>query len=336
MKRDSFTVGYLPKGYPRISETFILNEIWTLEQLGLDIRIFPLKRPEGDARQSTASQVVAPVRYLPEKIVLWLPLLLAVHLGLAAAAAARLRADAALHAVALLAASAARRRCGASSRPAGWPGWSLRGTSIRHFHAHFCHGPATVAMFTKWLTGIPFSFTGPRQGSLPHRARDLRDKMREPSSCLTCTRYNKQYLDSVRRRPDASPPHLSRPRLEPLRSRRTRAHRAARNRVRNPAGCRCCCRSVGWSRRRAFDTLIRAARCCANQGVRFAASSTATDRGATRSPRWCRSLELEGIVEMPGAILQDDLIEIYRQATLFALPCQVSTTATATGCRTSS
>jgi hypothetical protein len=37
------TVGYVLKGYPRISELFIASEIWRLEQLGLPLRLFVLK-----------------------------------------------------------------------------------------------------------------------------------------------------------------------------------------------------------------------------------------------------------------------------------------------------
>ena len=36
-------VGYVLKGYPRISELFIASEIWRLEQLGLRLRLFVLK-----------------------------------------------------------------------------------------------------------------------------------------------------------------------------------------------------------------------------------------------------------------------------------------------------
>ena len=84
MNNTRLTVGYLPKGYPRISETFIINEILQLESLGLDIQIYALKRPEAAGRQRTVDQVKAPLRYLPETIILSLPLLLPVHLALAA------------------------------------------------------------------------------------------------------------------------------------------------------------------------------------------------------------------------------------------------------------
>ena len=33
-------VAYILKGYPRLSETFIINEIYLLEQMGMALRIF--------------------------------------------------------------------------------------------------------------------------------------------------------------------------------------------------------------------------------------------------------------------------------------------------------
>ena len=38
-------VGYVLKMFPRLSETFILNEVLELEQQGLSLHIFSLKRP---------------------------------------------------------------------------------------------------------------------------------------------------------------------------------------------------------------------------------------------------------------------------------------------------
>jgi hypothetical protein len=46
------TVAFVLKGYPRLSETFIAHEIKALEALGLDIRIFSLRRPTDTKRHA--------------------------------------------------------------------------------------------------------------------------------------------------------------------------------------------------------------------------------------------------------------------------------------------
>ena len=59
-------VGVVLKGYPRLSETFIAQEIRALEQRGIAITIFSLRRPTDDATHPVHGEIVAPVVYLPE------------------------------------------------------------------------------------------------------------------------------------------------------------------------------------------------------------------------------------------------------------------------------
>ncbi len=58
-------IGYLLKVYPRLSETFILNEILELERQGLDLHIFSLRLPQDEKFNPTVSKVEAEVTYIP-------------------------------------------------------------------------------------------------------------------------------------------------------------------------------------------------------------------------------------------------------------------------------
>src|SRR5258708_9704337 len=58
-------IAYLLKTYPKLSETFILNEILGLEKLGLELEIFSLRRPADELVHSSVAQVKAKVTYLP-------------------------------------------------------------------------------------------------------------------------------------------------------------------------------------------------------------------------------------------------------------------------------
>ena len=62
------SVGYIVKMFPRVSETFILNEILELERQGLSLRIFSLKRPTESVVHAQGKLVRAPITYLPERI----------------------------------------------------------------------------------------------------------------------------------------------------------------------------------------------------------------------------------------------------------------------------
>src|SRR5258706_2053252 len=61
-------VGYVLKMFPRLSETFILNEVLELEQQGFALHIFSLKRPAEAVFHAQTKLVRSPITYLPEKI----------------------------------------------------------------------------------------------------------------------------------------------------------------------------------------------------------------------------------------------------------------------------
>ena len=62
----SGVVAFVLKGYPRLSETFIAQEIRALEKRGLDIRLYSLRHPTDRARHPVHEEINAPVVYLPE------------------------------------------------------------------------------------------------------------------------------------------------------------------------------------------------------------------------------------------------------------------------------
>src|SRR5512141_1286376 len=66
--RSDKQIGYLLRSYPRLSQTFILNEILALEKIGVSIQIFALTNPHEKVVQMQVDQVQAPVHYLDEDI----------------------------------------------------------------------------------------------------------------------------------------------------------------------------------------------------------------------------------------------------------------------------
>ena len=59
-------VAFVLKGYPRLSETFIAQEIAALERRGLDILIVSLRHPTDRRRHPVHDEIRARVLYLPE------------------------------------------------------------------------------------------------------------------------------------------------------------------------------------------------------------------------------------------------------------------------------
>src|SRR5258707_1824505 len=76
MVNERLRVAYLVKTFPRLSETFILNEILGVADLGLQLELFSLRRlpPESEPVHPDVANVKGPVRYIPSFIrPLWPP-----------------------------------------------------------------------------------------------------------------------------------------------------------------------------------------------------------------------------------------------------------------------
>src|SRR5919198_2048252 len=58
------TIGYVVTTWPRLSQTFILNEILALERRGQAVRIFSTKLPDGEPTHAKVTAVRAQVAYL--------------------------------------------------------------------------------------------------------------------------------------------------------------------------------------------------------------------------------------------------------------------------------
>ena len=58
-------VAYVMNGFPRLSETFITHEIHQLERLGMDLRLYSVKRENEPHVHPVVAAIRAPLTYLP-------------------------------------------------------------------------------------------------------------------------------------------------------------------------------------------------------------------------------------------------------------------------------
>ena len=151
-------VGYLTKRFPRLSETFILDEVLGLEDAGVPLRLFAIRDPREALVQPDVARVRVPVAYLRPEPALrprleWLGSTLAAHARVAMAHPARYWRT-------LLDAFGHRQRRAALSHflDAGCLAARLDQEDARLLHAAFAHGPAAIAHQVYLLTGRPFSF----------------------------------------------------------------------------------------------------------------------------------------------------------------------------------
>ncbi|MXQ12858.1 glycosyltransferase [Microvirga makkahensis] len=180
------------KGYPRLSETFIAQEILALEERGLDLEIWSLRHPTERAVHPMNKKIKARVAYLPEylyeeplrvlKSAAWS--LRQKGFGAALKAFWRdLKRDFTANRV---------RRLGqafvmARELPA----------DVRHLHVHYLHTPASVVRYAALLTGRTWTFSAHAKDIWTTPDWEKREKMQEALWGVTCTAQGVQTLQAL-------------------------------------------------------------------------------------------------------------------------------------------
>src|SRR6516225_1853110 len=184
------TIAYVVKAWPRLSETFILNEIISLEQRGVVIRIFSIREPDAGPSHSKVAQVRAKVTCLA----------LQSHWKQAVAANLRLLCQQPGRYLRILleiiTTNVIRHRFDPPRTffQAGYLADILSCEPADHLHAHFASTPARVAMLTHRLSGVPYTFTAHAKDIYVSDPEALRVKLEGARAVITCTHYNRDFL----------------------------------------------------------------------------------------------------------------------------------------------
>ncbi len=309
-------IGYVLKGYPRISETFISNEILQLERLGLTLRLFSMRHPRENFSHASIKQIRARVDYLPTELLFELPRLLIPNIFLAVKQPERFRK-------ALRLASERYRRSGSTATvkhllQGGYMAnnFLLRHPEIRHLHAHFAHSPTSVAMFASLLSALPFSFTAHAKDIYTSDARQLREKIDKARFVVTCTRHNKEYLSEVAGN-SATPIHCIYHGID-----LELFHHAQQTVVSTPPY-----RLLTVARmteKKGLPTLYRALAILKKQGVEFEHILIGDGDDRERILELIHSLELDGHCHWLGTRTHEEVLGQYRRSDLFVLSCEIA------------
>ncbi len=190
-------VAVVLKGYPRLSETFIAQEILALERRGLEMTLVSLRHPTDVAVHPAHRAIRSPVSYLPEYLHHEPRRVLAAWRrarGRRGYRQARrvwlrdLRRDPTRNRV--------RRFGQALTLAAELP------ASVDHLHAHFLHTPASVARYASLITGLPWSCSAHARDIWTLDAWEKREKLAECAWLVTCTRANAEHLAALSPAPD--------------------------------------------------------------------------------------------------------------------------------------
>ena len=311
---ESGTLGMILKGYPRISETFISNEILLLEEQGFRIRIFSMRSPREPFTHASVRRIRARVDYLPETIISKrLPALVWHNLRLARQAPAR-------YAAALKAAWRRWRRTRKSATvkhllQAGYLCRKLLpGSGCRHLHAHFAHSPASVAFFSHLLSGLPFSFTAHAKDIYTSNPRQLAEKAAAAKFVATCTDFNRRHLTGI---VDGSrtPVHLAYHGIDTALFRAQGSREAARPPYEIFTVARL-------TPKKGLPTVYRALRRLKDAGIAFRHTLIGDGEQKAEIEALRHRLELATATRLLGTRPHEDVCRHFRQADLFVLGCE--------------
>jgi glycosyltransferase involved in cell wall biosynthesis len=302
------------KGYPRLSETFIAQEIRALEHRGLSLRLASLRHPTDKAVHPVHGEIRAPVSYLPEY--LYREPLRLLRAWRRVRRWPRYRA--------------ARRAWLRDWRRDLTPNRGRRfgqalvlaaemATEVGHIHAHFLHTPASVARYAALLTGLPWSCSAHAKDIWTTPDWEKREKLAEAAWTVTCTAVGRDHLQGLA--PAEKPVALVYHGLDLRRfDRGSHAVSMADGRPGAPATIVSVGRAVA---KKGYADLLRAlAMLPPDLGWRF------VHLGGGPLLRELNALAAElGLgrrIEWRGAQPQDKVLDLYRAADLFVLASRVA------------
>jgi glycosyltransferase involved in cell wall biosynthesis len=180
------------KGWPRLSETFIAQELVGLEARGLPLELWSMRHPTDGKVHALHKRLKATVRYLPEYLKddparVWRGWTTARRMpGYAEARRAFLadwRRDPTPN--------RGRRFFQACVLAAELDG------DIGHLYAHFIHTPGSVTRYAALMRGLSWSAFAHAKDIWTTPAWEKREKLESMAWCATCTKAGAEHLESL-------------------------------------------------------------------------------------------------------------------------------------------
>ena len=307
-------VAFVLKGFPRLSETFIAQEIAALERRGLEILIVSLRHPTDGRTHPVHGEIRASILYLPEYLLL--EPLRVIRAWRGERKNARYRETRNLWLRDLLrdpTPNRVRRFGQALVLAAELP------ADVRQLHAHFLHTPASVTRYAALLAGLPWTGSAHAKDIWTTPEWEKREKLASCEWLVTCTAANHAHLAALA---PAGRVDLVYHGLDLSRYPAEKTGKAAKDGI--DPGNPVVILSVGrLVEKKGTDVLLEAlARLPGNLHWRLVHAGGGPLKG--RLERRARSLGIAQRVQWRGARTQMELLAEYRAADLFALASRVA------------
>ena len=190
-------VGVVVKGYPRLSETFIAQELRGLEARGIRLQIISLRQPYDPTTHPIHDEITAPISYLPEY--LWREPLRVLRSWWAARRLAGYRAahNKFLRDLRRDLTPNRIRRFGQACVLA-----HERKPNLGFLYAHFLHTPASVTRYAATMLDVPFAVSAHAKDIWTIPAWEKQEKIQDAEWLTTCTAHGAEHLRGLARDAD--------------------------------------------------------------------------------------------------------------------------------------
>ncbi len=303
-------IAYLAPVLPALSATFVYNEIFSLEEQGMEIIPFSVHKPSSFFADQRVIELLRKThtlynRSVPALILYGLrcflraPISFGRVLGMAVMDVCRLRPW-------------TRTGRGQVYRflAACYFASLLKQSRCEHIHVHFAHVPTDIAMYASALTNIPFSFTA-HANDIFERGYLIPEKVKRSKFVATISIFNRRHMASIGA--DESKIHIVRCGVD------TNLFPAPRHQV---SGSSVQIGSLGrMVEKKGFDVLLRASALLIGR-IDFRLVLAGSGPQEDELKDLASSLNLTDHVEFLGPIPHHEVYDWLKQLDIFVLPCQ--------------
>ena len=191
------SVAVVLKGYPRLSETFIAQELYGLQEKGITFDIWSLRHPTDGQEHPVHGRIKARRRYLPEY-------LRREPLRVAKGLLSQCLKPSFWRAAVTWLKDLVRARDFNRIRRFGQAAVFARELppETKILYAHFLHTPASVTRYAAMMRGIPWGFSAHAKDIWTTTDWEKREKIVHCSFGVTCTKYGADTLQALADTPE--------------------------------------------------------------------------------------------------------------------------------------
>jgi len=305
-------IAYILDEFPKLSETFILREILELKKNTLDLEIISIKFPVKEFIPTGLEDIIKTVIYIPslfsikvlgihlyfllknpiKYLYIYFYLLIRTHRNLRVFLRTIYHLNIGIYLSKI-----------------------LKTKQIKHIHAIFASGPTTVAWVISYILNIPFSFTAHAIDIYADPIM-LEEKLKQSKFVVTCSQFNKRYLLSLC-------PGISEEKIHLVYHGVTIDKFDINNERKEEKGLLIL--SVGrLIEKKGFSYLIEACKILKEKGYEFKSIIIGDGPEYSKLNKLVENYNLEKIVILTKALPFDEVMKVYKKASIFVLPCIIA------------